>query len=115
MGSAGIKAICGYGDVMLNAYKSATDSACPASYLLSQAITVGGVSEGGVELAGRSLNISMAVDRAQAKVLETQNKEKDEKKDARNLWLAKEGCMCRVTVSSASGPSTCFMSCLNVS
>lgn len=79
--------------------KSAAYPACPGTHVLSQAITVGGVSEGGVELAGRSLNISMAVDRAQAKVLETQNKEKDEKKDARNLWLAKEGCMCPVTVS----------------
>jgi hypothetical protein len=59
-----------------------------------QAVTVDNVSEGGVVVLGRSLNITLAVDRAQAHRLEEEKKIKDDKKDKRNLWLAKEGCMC---------------------
>ena len=44
-------------------------------------------------LQGRSLNITLAVDRNQAHTMAEQKKADADKKDKRNLWLAKEGRM----------------------
>ena len=50
--------------------------------------------EGGITIDNRQLILSLAVSHQKAQELVKAKKAKEESKDKRNLWLAREGCKC---------------------
>eukprot|EP01134_Creolimax_fragrantissima_P006406 CFRG6406T1 len=59
------------------------------------------VSDGGIQIQGRSLNITLAVDKTQAAKLEKESSGKpEEKSDKRNLRLAREGYVSKEMAAS---------------